>query len=150
MKSLMKIYVKYMATAVVLVLAFVVMQLVLLGMISLRTYGDGGFKKYSVRQVYETLEVSQNESHGGQDTSAIQSLEDAGAVFAMLLDDGGSPVWSYQLPENLNHHYTASQIALLPDGIWTVILSLYGAGKRGFLYSVIQRGVSGIIISVRT
>lgn len=111
MKSLMKIYVKYMATAVALVLAFVVMQLVLLGVISLRTYGDGGFKKYSVRQVYETLAVSQDESHGGQDTGAIQSLEEAGAVFAMLLDDGGSPVWSYQLPENLDHNYTASQIA---------------------------------------
>lgn len=111
MKSLMKIYVKYMATAVALVLAFVVMQFVLLGVISLRTYGDGGFKKYSVRQVYETLAVSQDESRGEQDAGAVQSLEDAGAVFAMLLDDGGSPVWSYQLPENLNHNYTASQIA---------------------------------------
>lgn len=55
MKSLMKIYVKYMVTAIVLAVAFVVVQMILLGVISLRIYGDGGYSKYSVGQVYEIL-----------------------------------------------------------------------------------------------
>lgn len=34
-----------------------------------------------------------------------------GYEWAMVLDDDGNIIWSYQLPENLDHRYTSSQVA---------------------------------------
>lgn len=34
-----------------------------------------------------------------------------GYAWAMALDDDGSVIWQYDLPQNLNKHYTASEIA---------------------------------------
>lgn len=34
-----------------------------------------------------------------------------GYEWAMVLDDDGNVIWSYQLPENLDHRYTSSQVA---------------------------------------
>lgn len=150
MKSLMKIYVKYIMTTVALLLAFVVLQLVLLGVISVQLYGDGGYKKYSVRQIYDTLAASRQEAGSGADFAGVQeqgaigSLQKAGALFAMLLDDAGVPVWSYQLPENLNHTYTSSQIASFtrwylddyPVSVWGGEMGLLVVGyPRGSIWN---------------
>lgn len=137
MKSLMKIYVKYMLTAIVLVVGFIVVHIVLLGVISLRMYGDGGYSKYSVSQVYETLPDGLGMAG---DEAVIKSIGEAGAIFAMLLDDGGALVWSYQLPENLNHPYTSSEIASFtrwylddyPVSVW--------GGEKGLLVIGYPRG----------
>lgn len=144
MKSLMKIYVRYMVTAIVLAVVFIVVQMVLIGVISLRIYGDGGYSKFSVRQVYEILPArcAAKQGQGGeeQDAAVIEGLLDAGAIFAMLLDDQGVPVWSYRLPENLNHSYTASEIASFsrwylddyPVSVW--------GGDKGLLVIGYPRG----------
>lgn len=34
-----------------------------------------------------------------------------GYAWAMVLDDDGSVIWQHDLPQNLNKHYTASEIA---------------------------------------
>ena len=34
-----------------------------------------------------------------------------GYAWAMALDDDGSVIWQHDLPQNLNKHYTASEIA---------------------------------------
>lgn len=131
MKSLMKIYVKYILTAVGLIFAFVVFQLVLLGVITAKLYGGERGENYSVRQIYDSLD-------NREQTAAY--LEEMGAAFAVLLDDGGDPVWSYRLPENLNHHYTTSQVASFtrwylddyPVSVW--------GGERGLLVLGHPRG----------
>ena len=43
-----------------------------------------------------------------------------GYAWAMALDDDGSVIWQHDLPQNLNKHYTASEIAsLLAVVSWT-------------------------------
>lgn len=111
MKSLMKIYVKYMATAILLILGFVVLQMGLLGVITMKLYGGGNeYGKYSVGQAYQKLMLTDGLVNSEQ-TETASYLEDMGASFGMLLDQSGRPVWTYQLPEHLNHEYTSSEIA---------------------------------------
>lgn len=83
MKSLMRIYFSYIATALAIIVAFVVLQVVLLGIVTSKLYEDeSGGGKYAIARVYQ-----------------------------VLLDDTGTPVWNYRLPEHLNHTYTTSQVA---------------------------------------
>ena len=106
MKSLMRIYFNYIATALVIIFAFAALQFVLLAVITSKLYeNDSGGKRHSIARVYEMMDED------GQEAAAC--LQEMGVSFAMLLDDAGTPVWSYQLPEHLNHTYTTSQVASL-------------------------------------
>lgn len=99
MKSLMRIYFNYIATALAIIFMFVLMQFVLLAVITSKLYdNDSGGKRDSIARIYEAVDED------GQEAAAC--LQEMGASFAMLLDDAGTPVWSYQLPEQLNHTYT--------------------------------------------
>ncbi len=104
MKSLMRIYFNYIVTALVIIFMFVLLQFVLLAVITSKLYdNDSGGKRYSIARVYEAVDED------GQEAAAC--LQEMGASFAMLLDNAGTPFWSYQLPEQLNHTYTTSQVA---------------------------------------
>ena len=104
MKSLMKIYVKYIAIAFGLMVVFIFVQMALLGVITLKLYGnENNSVKYSVSQVYDALEAGEQE--------AVSALEGLNAAFAMLLDHSGQPVWTYRLPEHLNHTYSNQEVA---------------------------------------
>ena len=104
MKSLMRIYFNYIATALAIIFMFVLMQFVLLAVITSKLYdNDSGGKRDSIARIYEAVDEDGQEAAAG--------LQEMGASFAMLLDDAGTPVWSYQLPEQLNHTYTTSQVA---------------------------------------
>lgn len=112
MKSLMKIYIKYIATALMLIIAFIFLQLALLGVIVSKLYGEEGYKRFSIGQVYDQLPEELGEGEENEATAHVTALlAEANAVFAMVLDHAGRPIWSYQLPEHLNHVYTSSQIA---------------------------------------
>lgn len=105
MKSLMKIYVKYIAAALTTILAFILLQLVILGVVTAKIYGSGNnYGKYSIAQAYDKLSAADKSGADGQ-TEAAAYLEEIGASFAMLLDQGGGPLWMWQVPEHLNHAY---------------------------------------------
>ncbi len=111
MKSLMRIYVKYIVTVVLLILSFILLQVGILGVVALKMYGYGSeYGKYAIRQVYDVLPQTQ-EALDSEPVEAAAYLEDMNAAFAMLLDHGGQPVWTFQLPENLNHVYTIQEVA---------------------------------------
>lgn len=111
MKSLMKIYFKYIATAIILIFMFIVLQLGILGIVVAKMYGSGDdYGKYSIRQVYGLFGQMDGTAEDGWPEAATY-LEEMNASFAMLLDQTGQPVWSYRLPEHLNHPYTVSQVA---------------------------------------
>lgn len=140
MKSLMKIYIKYIATAILLILAFVLLQVGLLGVITAKLYGGGNeHGKYSVRQVYDRLLVTDGYGDTAQPEAAAY-LEEMGAAFAMLLDQAGQPVWTYRLPDHLNHGYTSTEIASFarwylddyPVSVW--------GGDKGLLVIGYPRG----------
>ncbi len=133
MKSLMKIYINYIATALGLILVFIVVQMGILGIITIKLYGsESSSGKYSIRQVYGALEAGEQ--------AAVAELEGLNASFAILLDPSGQPVWTYQLPEHLNHVYTVSEVASFtrwylddyPVSVW--------GGDRGLLVVGYPRG----------
>ena len=140
MKSLMRIYFKYIATAVLLIMLFIAIQIGILGAVTVKLYGNGSeHGKYAVRQIYDMLHFADGEMASGQ-AEAITSLEEMSVSFAMVLDDAGQPVWTYRLPENLNHAYTASEIASFarwylddyPVSVW--------GGDKGLLVIGYPRG----------
>lgn len=140
MKNLMRIYFKYIATAVLLIMLFIAIQIGILGAVTVKLYGNGSeHGKYAVRQIYDMLHFADGEMASGQ-AEAITSLEEMSVSFAMVLDDAGQPVWTYRLPENLNHAYTASEIASFarwylddyPVSVW--------GGDKGLLVIGYPRG----------
>ena len=140
MKSLMKIYVKYIAAALTTILAFILLQLVILGVVTAKIYGSGNnYGKYSIAQAYDKLSAADKSGADGQ-TEAAAYLEEIGASFAMLLDQGGGPLWMWQVPEHLNHAYTVSEVASFsrwylddyPVSVW--------GGDKGLLVVGYPRG----------
>lgn len=140
MKSLMKIYIKYIATAILLILTFVFLQVGILGVIAAKLYDDGNkHGKYSVRQAYERLQPTDGLMDREQ-PDAEAYLEDMEVAFGMLLDEAGRPVWTYRLPEHLNHAYTSMEIASFarwylddyPVSVW--------GGDKGLLVIGYPRG----------
>lgn len=140
MKSLMKIYIKYIATALLLILAFILVQLGLLGVITVKLYGTGeAYGKYSISQVYDSLKFTDGVMADNQMEAEV-CLADMNASFGMLLDQAGQPVWSYRLPDYLNHAYTSSEIASFtrwylddyPVSVW--------GGEKGLLVIGYPRG----------
>lgn len=45
------------------------------------------------------------------DTTQTPAQWMQGYAWAMVLDEDGTVIWQYDLPQNLNKHYTASEIA---------------------------------------
>lgn len=140
MKSLMKIYVKYIVTALGVILAFILLQLVILAVVTAKLYGNGNnYGKYSVIQVYDKLSAGDDSGLSGE-AEAAAYLEEIGASFALLLDQGGVPVWTWQVPEHLNHAYTVSEVASFsrwylddyPVSVW--------GGDRGLLVMGYPKG----------
>lgn len=140
MKSLMRIYVKYIATAVLLIMLFIAIQIGILGVVTAKLYGNGSeHGRYEVRQVYDMFRFADGAIASVQ-PEAIAGLEEMNVSFAMVLDDAGQPVWTYHLPENLHHAYTAPEIASFtrwylddyPVSVW--------GGDKGLLVIGYPRG----------
>lgn len=140
MKSLMRIYIKYIVTAILLILSFVLLQLGILVVIAVNLYTDGNeHGKYSVRRAYDRL-IDTDGTANTQQAELTAYLEDIDVAFGMLLDQTGCPVWTYQLPEHLNHTYTSMEIASFTrwylDGY---PVSVWG-GDKGLLVIGYPRG----------
>ena len=97
----MRIYIRYIVTALVLIVGFVAIQILILSGITLKLYGNNGYTSLRIGTAYELLKQ--------EPQNACDYLEEQGAAFAMLLDQNGNPYWSYELPEELNHPYSISQ-----------------------------------------
>ena len=133
MKSLMRIYFNYIATALVIIFAFAALQFVLLAVITSKLYeNDSGGKRHSIARVYEVMDED------GQEAAAC--LQEMGVSFAMLLDDAGTPVWSYQLPEHLNHTYTTSQVASFTRWYLDDYPVYVWGGEKGLLVAGYPKG----------
>lgn len=131
MKSLMKIYIHYIVMVLALVLAFVVLQIVLMGVVVSKLYGNGAYRDASIQQVYESLETEEQKP---------TLLENMGASFAMVLDDEGVPVWNWNLPQSLNHDYTSSQIASFTRWYLEDYPVMVWGGEKGLLVVGYPRG----------
>ena len=101
MKSLMRIYIHSLVTCFLLFAVFLLVQMGIAAVVAGRIYNREVPGRYFIQNIYEALGT------GGEEAL----LDEMGAAFAMLLDDEGNLVWSKDLPGELAHSYTSSQIA---------------------------------------
>ena len=93
----------------------------------------------------ETLAGALTQTAGGLQLDPARTPADwlQGYAWAMALDDDGSVIWQHDLPQNLNKHYTASEIASFsrwylddwPVFCWTADYGLFVAAvPRGSVW----------------
>ena len=110
MKSLLKIYAKYICTAAVAAVLFLGIQAGLVAGVTLWMEAGGeSAGSLAVRKAAEALTVDeQGIPENGEEIG--QMIRQEGASFALLLDQDGSLLWSFQAPENLKRDYSAGEI----------------------------------------
>lgn len=109
MKSLSKIFARYLMTALLVIAVTLFLNLFLYIVMGFQMIRSLNRQAYQIKDVAEELMKTEEEI----------ILSDNGYVYlkqdwtwAMLLDDEGEVIWNWQLPEHLNHAYTASEIAV--------------------------------------
>ena len=110
MKSLLKIYAKYICTATVAAILFLGIQAGLVAGVTLWLEAGGeSAGSMAVRKAAEALTVDeQGIPVNGEEIGQI--VREEGASFALLLDQDGRLLWSFQAPENLKKDYSAGEI----------------------------------------
>lgn len=104
MRAMGKVIRRYVGVAVALTLVLVAANLALLlgGIIALGN-------RYQDKQRYTSSEVGAAlQEQNGVLTLDAEFLE--GYAWAMVLDEGGQVVWRWQLPAELDHRYTTSEV----------------------------------------
>ncbi|MBS6395960.1 MAG: HAMP domain-containing histidine kinase [Clostridiales bacterium] len=108
MKSLSKIFARYLATAVMIVLITLFFNLILYVVLAFRLIQSSDFTARNSREIAAELS-SENGTVSLSDKG--HTMLEQGYSFAMLLDDKGQILWRWQLPSELDHPYTARDIA---------------------------------------
>lgn len=109
MKSLMKIYLKYVVSVVVIAFVFFFFQVMLTLYVGTKLNLNGG--PAEGRKVYarELASVLENGDWTEEQIEGI--LAEAGAEFAMVLDQKGELFLRFHLPQELDRNYDAGEIA---------------------------------------
>lgn len=111
MKGLIKIYLKYTGPAVAIIFLFLSLVFAMVAWSAGKSYVKSeNFQKYSVQTLAENMKLNAD-----KEIVNVRQVEEmakqAGAEFLMLLNEGGEITWSYRLPRELNHNYSAAEIA---------------------------------------
>lgn len=115
MKSLFKIYRRYIfsagwiAAAVILVNMCVLMVVGAYFASQSRENPDSGGR----RRIIEVSSYMNREENGHPylEGEGYKALEDTGAEFAFLLDNSGRRIWSWEVPEEIPVHFTLGEVA---------------------------------------
>ncbi|MGI6012468.1 MAG: sensor histidine kinase [Ruminococcus sp.] len=151
MKRLLRIYRRYCITAVVLAVLLIVLNMA--GMLILSWYnmtkaGNDSSSKWIFRGVADSLVEQNKEGYSLTDTGETY-LADSQAAFLMLLDEKtGEILYSWHLPEKLNHPYNLGEVASFsrwyledyPVKVWNTENGLLVLGSQ--IGSVVQFSVS--------
>lgn len=116
MKSLLKIYRRYILTACLIIFLLIVVNIVIsFGILLhyLTKYNDGDMAMGSIRQIAATAiyEKTENKDTPMIPLEGIELMEQNHYIFAMILSPRGDVLWQWQCPEVLPTHYTAGDIA---------------------------------------
>lgn len=106
MKSLLKIIRRYIGSAFCITFAILILNVVCYAYIVF--YYDGAYGDVA-RIADVTKEVIETEQGFALTSQGVELLD--GYKFGFLLDDDGSVIWEYDMPQEFPRHYTASQIA---------------------------------------
>lgn len=110
MKTLSRMFRRYLFAAVVMVVMVLLLNMVLFFGITF----DKGMKQlqlqpYSISEIVKGFVMEDGYPVLRGKHSAQDWLQ--GYVWAMMLDDNGDVIWQYELAQAQNHHYTAREIA---------------------------------------
>lgn len=144
MKTFARLIWRYVLTAVGVVLLLLVLTISLLGWISWREGYLQPQREYSYSEIADSMVETDNGMIFGAEHAPEEWMD--GYAWAMILDEKGNVKWNYNLPDELDNHYSSSDIASFPAGIWMIIR--YSAGPKIMvcLWLVLPREVSGNII----
>lgn len=111
MKTFARLIRRYVLAAVAISLLLVVLAAAAFLWISLR-FG----LRWQEQFRYSAAEIADNLQRDGQNHFYFKerNAEEwmGGYAWAMVLDDAGQVIWQYQLPQELEHTYTASEVAV--------------------------------------
>lgn len=108
MKSLSKIFARYLMTAIIIILSTLFLNLVMLFITGARVAQFDSHLVVSSREIADELFLSSGTVSLSE--SGYRKLEQS-CSWSMLLDDSGQVIWNWNLPEHLNHIYTPNEIA---------------------------------------
>ncbi len=111
MKDLLKIYRRYIFTAVSICTLVLIFNLLLLFCFLLNQFGYKTAENYASTRT-SILSAQLTLDHGQYILSEdAQKLIDEQLAFAMLIDQEGNVIWSYHLPDDLPRTYSLTQVA---------------------------------------
>lgn len=108
MKSLSKIFVRYLLTAFTIIAATLFLNFFLYAMAVLQVIQSEEYRGGSSLEIAGGLMETEDSLSL---TPHSQALLEEIYVWAMLLDDRGEVIWDWQLPEELDRSYSSSDIA---------------------------------------
>lgn len=106
MKSLLRILTRYIISAVFIVLLIITINLVFAGTFLVRFNMSNNGEARISQIAHQIIEADSNISISKQGEKMLKRYR-----FGMLLNDNGQVIWSYQLPQNLNHDYSVGEVA---------------------------------------
>lgn len=108
MRSLIKIYLKYIGGIIGLVFFFLIVEMIVTSGIIQKVYDEGSSRYESnIREMGE--KVATNGKNQVENPRELEEMaRQAGLSFAMILNENGEVIWDYQLPSHLNHDYTVA------------------------------------------
>ena len=115
MKSLFKIYRRYILSAGWIAAVVILVNMCVLMMVGTYFASQNRENPDSVGR-RRIMEVSShlNREKGGTpylEEEGYKLLEDTGAAFAFLLNDSGNRIWNWQVPEEIPVHFTLGEVA---------------------------------------
>ncbi len=113
MKSLIKIYFKYVILTVSIAIAFIAIQICIYIYVGILMWHNEGVPldgKYSVRNISRQFEFDENKNVLNSEYMDC-IIDEAKCEFAFMLDDNGNITWEHNLSDDLNHRYTVSDVA---------------------------------------
>lgn len=109
MKEFARLIRRYILAAVGIVFLMVCLSFGVLIWIGWRENVRRPIQEYSYGKIADALVETEDGFSFGEEHLPEEWME--GYEWAMILDETGDVVWNYKLPEELQHHYTASEIA---------------------------------------
>ena len=86
----------------------------------------GGCNRLPGRRLADALKQTETGLQWGREHTPAEWMQ--GYAWAMVLDDNGNVIWQQDLPQKLNHRYTASEVAVFSTGTWPI--TPCSAGRR--------------------
>lgn len=114
MKSLWKICRRYILSGIFLAMLLLYLNFALFLYIGVINIGKANGRDIS-RETMEAVVNSLGQENGvrAMGEEGMRLLSESSFVWVMLLDESGAVAWSWELPPELNHHYSIGDVAAL-------------------------------------